>query len=108
MNGRQPKVFVSYSHQDEEWKELLVTQLSVLQSQELLEVWDDRQIAAGADWYRELITAIDLASLVVILISADFLTSPFILREEVPRFLRQRAEQGLRVVPTLVRPRRQL
>ena len=42
-----PKVFISYSHKDEVWKDRLQSQLAVLERQDLLSVWDDRQIAAG-------------------------------------------------------------
>lgn len=48
-----PTVFISYSHKDEEWKDRLVTHLSVLERAGLLDVWDDRRIEAGADWYAE-------------------------------------------------------
>jgi hypothetical protein len=38
------KVFLSYSHQDEIWKDRVSKHLRVLGE---LEVWDDRQIAVG-------------------------------------------------------------
>lgn len=37
------RVFISYSHQDETWKDRIVSQLGVLAS-EGLETWDDRRI----------------------------------------------------------------
>lgn len=48
------KVFISYSHQDEQWKDQLVAHLGVLQQQKLLTIWDDRQIAAGDDWQPQI------------------------------------------------------
>jgi hypothetical protein len=42
----RPTVFVSYSHLDETWKDLVVGHLKVLGSD--LEVWDDRRIMATA------------------------------------------------------------
>jgi hypothetical protein len=95
-----PAIFICYSHKDEVWKDRLVTQLGVLD----LDVWDDRRIAAGADWFREIERAIGRASVAILLISADFLTSDFILREEVPRLLERRQKEGLRVIPLIVRP----
>jgi hypothetical protein len=44
-----PTVFISYSHQDEKWKDRLLTQLGVLQQQSILALWHDRRIGAGAD-----------------------------------------------------------
>jgi len=100
----QPTVFISYSHQDEPWKDRLVTHLKVLQMQGLLDLWDDRRIGAGLDWRREIKAAMDRARVAVLLVSADFLTSKFILGEEVPRLLQRRDEEGLRVFPVIVRP----
>jgi hypothetical protein len=54
----KPTVFISYSHKDEEWKDRLVTHLGVLQSQGLLDLWDDRRIGAGEDWYQEIQTSL--------------------------------------------------
>jgi tetratricopeptide (TPR) repeat protein len=99
-----PTVFISYSHKDELWKERLVTQLRVLQMEGVLEVWDDRRIEAGLDWRPEIEQAIERAAVAILLVSADFLTSKFILGEEVPRLLERRQKEGLRVIPLIVRP----
>ena len=100
----QPTVFISYSHKDEAWKDRLVTHLGVLQRQGLLDLWDDCRIDAGADWRQEIRRTMDRVHVAVLLISADFLTSEFILGEEVPRLLHRRDEEGLRVFPVIVQP----
>lgn len=69
-----PKVFISYSHKDEYWKNRLQTQLAVLENQGLLSVWEDRQIAAGDEWYPAIEKAIESAHVAILLISADFLS----------------------------------
>ncbi len=99
-----PTVFISYSHKDEAWKDRLVTQLKVLQMEGIFEVWDDRRIEAGLDWFPEIEQAIQRAAVAILLISADFLTSNFILGEEIPRLLARRHKEGLRVIPLIVRP----
>lgn len=100
----KPTVFISYSHKDEAWKERLVSHLGVLQHEGLLDMWDDRRIGAGEDWYPEIQKAIDAASVAILLVSADFLTSKFILGEEVPRIMERREKEGLRIFPVIVRP----
>ncbi len=97
-------IFISYSHKDEEWKDRVVTHLRVLQMQDMIDVWDDRRIGAGDDWRAEIETALDAASIAVLLITANFLTSIFILDEEVPKLLERRAKQGVRVIPLIVKP----
>ena len=97
------QIFISYSHQDEDWKNRVVKQLGVL-SRAGLDIWHDRRIAAGDDWHPQIQQAIERCDVAVLLISADFLTSPFILDQEVPRLLQRRQEQGIRVIPLIVRP----
>lgn len=93
-------VFISYSHKDESWKDRLVTHLGVLQQEGLLGLWDDRQIDAGEDWYQKIKEAMNTANVAVFMISADFLTSSFILKKEVPRLMN---EKGMYIFPVLIK-----
>jgi len=99
-----PKIFISYSHKDEEWKDRLATHLGVLAQEGILDSWDDRRIEAGDDWLPEIENAINSASVAVLMISANFLTSKFILDKEVARFFERRDRDGLRVIPLIVKP----
>ena len=99
----KPTVFIRYSHKDERWKDRLVTHLDVLQRQGYLSVWQDRLIDAGDPWGPEIQKAMDQASLAVLLVSAHFLTSDFILKREVPYLLKQQ-KRGLRIFPVIVDP----
>ncbi len=99
-----PQVFISYSHQDETWKDRLVTQLQVLVHQGLLDTWDDRRIGFGDDWKPQIDTALQNAKAAVLLISANFLTSKFILGEEIPTLLQRRDAAGLHIFPVIVKP----
>jgi hypothetical protein len=100
----KPTVFISYSRADKEWKERLVKHLGVLKRQGVLDLWDDSRIEAGERWKPEIERAIDRASVVVLLLSADFLSSEFVWNEEIPRILRRRQTEGLRVLPLLLKP----
>ncbi|HEX5717759.1 MAG TPA: toll/interleukin-1 receptor domain-containing protein, partial [Thermoanaerobaculia bacterium] len=93
-------VFLSYSHQDEDWKNRVVGHLDVLEAE--LDVWDDRRIAKGDAWLLEIQDAMDRAAVAVLLISKDFLNSKFIKGTEVPHLLKRRREDGLRVIPLFV------
>ena len=99
----KPTVFISYSHKDEEWKDRLASHLGVLQHEGLLDVWDDRRIGGGEDWYPKIEEAIKKASVAILLISANFLTSNFILKEEIPRLLELRAKKGMRIFPVVIK-----
>lgn len=86
----KPTTFISYSHKDEHWKERLVMHLEVLRQQGFLELWDDRRIAGGDEWYNDIQQAVDAANVAILLVSANFLASEFIMQEEAPRLLQRR------------------
>lgn len=98
-----PTVFISYSHQDEVWKNRLLTHLQISAKEGILELWDDQLIAAGTEWRLKIQKAIDAADIGVLLISADFLVSDFIRGEEIPRMLERRSKNGMRLFPVMVR-----
>jgi hypothetical protein len=81
-----------------------VTHFCVLQPQGILDLWSDRSIGAGGNWYQEIEGAIARASVAVLLVSADFLTSKFICSEEIPRLLERRDKEGLRIYPVILKP----
>ena len=98
------KVFISYSHKDEQWKDWLQSHLSVLEKQGKLAVWEDRQIKVGDDWLPEIEQSLADSQVAILLISRHFLTSDFILGNEVPDLLQRRSEQGLHVIPLIISP----
>ncbi len=95
-----PGIFVSYSHRDEAMKDRLMTHLAVL-GQARARAWCDDLIQAGGNWYREIVDAVDTAEVAVLLVTADFLKSKFILDVEVPRILDRQARGELHVVPVI-------
>lgn len=100
----KPKIFISYSHHDEEWKDRLIPFLKVLQIEGRFDIWQDRQIGAGQEWRQQIEKAIEEAKLALLLVSADFLVSDFIRDEEIPRLLELREQRGLHIVPIILRP----
>jgi hypothetical protein len=100
----KPTVFISYSHKDEKWKDRLVTHLEVLKKEGLLDEWNDRRIGAGEEWHQEITKAMASARVAVLLVSADFLSSNFILGEEVPHLLERREKEGIQIFPIILRP----
>lgn len=95
------QIFISYSHRDEAWKDRVTTHLHVPGT---LDLWDDQRIAVGEAWLAAIEEAMARASVAMLLVSASFLTSDFIKRKEIPTLLARQQNDGMRVVPVLVKP----
>lgn len=98
------KVFISYSRKDFDFKDKVVLHLKILEPQADLEIWSDDKIQPGGDWFGEIKKSLSEAKVIIMLISANFLTSQFILHVEVPRILERRKNDGATVIPILIKP----
>lgn len=102
MTERSYRVFISYSRANEDRKRRLLVHLSALKREGLVSVWDDGCIEAGQLWRKELDKAMSEAEVVLFLVSAEFLASPFCQDVEVPELLRRHREEGVLIIPVLV------
>jgi len=92
------RVFVSYSHADLKWLEELKLVLAPLIREERIALWDDKRISAGAEWKREIEDQLRTASVAILLVSARFLASDFIYREELPVIYERAEKNALRLL----------
>jgi TIR domain len=99
-----PRVFISYSHRDKAQKDKLLRHFGVLDGSASIQVWTDDAIGAGREWQTEIDQALSQAAAAVLLISADFLSSPFILQKEVPALIDRWKTEGLSIFPVLAKP----
>ena len=98
------KIFISYSHKDEPFKDELVTMLASLQRRGIVDAWNDRRIEEGDEWYKSIQDAMDECDLALLLVSPDYLASRFIQEDEQPKLLKRREEMKARVMPIIIRP----
>jgi hypothetical protein len=77
------KLFISYSHRDARWLDRVREQLAVLESEGLIDLFEDTRIAVGEDWYSRLDREMLDARLALLLVSASFLTSAFIRKGSI-------------------------
>lgn len=101
---QRDQVFISYSHKDARWLQRLQVHLRPLEKGGLIDSWDDTRIKPGAKWRIEIAKAMGRARVAVLLISADFLASEFILDDELPPLLHAAASQGVMILPVIVSP----
>ncbi|WP_437915617.1 toll/interleukin-1 receptor domain-containing protein [Sorangium sp. So ce302] len=97
------KVIISYSHEDERWRKLVVAQLGVLEQAGLLDLWDDQKVPPGENRFVRLDREMLSARVALLLVSADFLKSAFIVDHEVPRLFEKHERDGMTIYPLLIR-----
>ncbi len=97
------EIFCSYAHEDETWLRELETHLSLLKRQGLISLWHDRRITPGTDWASTIDAHLETASVILLLVSADFFASDYCYGIEMKRALEREAAGEARVLPILVR-----
>src|SRR5260370_23033346 len=80
-------IFCCFAHEDEPLLEELEKQLSLLRRQGLIADWYDRRIVPGTDWNQAFDTRLLTASVILFLISPDFLASDYVYSIEMARAL---------------------
>ena len=97
-------IFISYSHEDKDHLKRLHVHLKPLQKNGLVNIWDDTKIRTGQKWQEQIEIALSKAAIAVLIISADFLASDFIVENELPPILKKAELEGTRVVPIILKP----
>ena len=94
-------IFISYSHQDKKIKDHLIKHMAAFKDE--IDLWDDQKIKVGEDWRSEIDHALNTADAAIMLISANFLSSVFICNEEIPILLERKANEGLKIIPVIIK-----
>lgn len=98
------RVFLSYSHKDETFKEKLVNQLIILKRQSVIDTWDDRKISPGEEWHNKISSELDHADIILLLVSSDFLASDYCWEVEIRRAIERHNLGEACVIPIILRP----
>ena len=98
------QLFYSYSHKDENLRKQLEAHLSTLQSEGLISGWHDRKIGAGTEWKGVIDDHLKAASIILLLVSADFLASDYCYDIELQYAMERHDKGEARVIPVILRP----
>ncbi len=97
-------IFYSYAHADELLRQELEKHLSSFRQQGLISEWHDRQILAGTDWKGALDKHLNAASVILLLISPDFLASDYCYGIEMQCALERHDKGSACIIPIMLRP----
>jgi hypothetical protein len=97
-------LFFSYSHKDEALRDELEIHLAMLQRSGAIEAWHDRKIPAGDELDGAIDSKMECASVILLLVSPDFLASHYCYDVEVSKAMVLHEAGTARVIPVILRP----
>lgn len=98
------RVFCSYSHKDERYKDALEEHLAIFERTGLISLWSDRAIRPGKIWNEQIIGSLLSAQVILLLISPSFIASHFCHEVELMVAMDQYRAGLAEVIPIIVRP----
>src|SRR5204863_4070318 len=98
------EVFCSYAHEDEPYLDRLHVYLTMLRREGLISAWHDRRIFPGEDWTKALDQHLNTASVILLLVSPDFIASDYCYNIEMQRALQRHEAGEACVIPIVIRP----
>lgn len=101
-NPARSTVFISYSHQDMPFLDIIKRHFRPLEDR--IDFWDDKRIVPGQEWEHEIKQAIGRAKIALLLLSADFFNSDFILKKEIPPLLEAARKDGATILFIVLKP----
>ncbi len=97
-------LFYSYVPEDEQFRHGLEKRLSLLRHQGIISEWHNRLITPGTNWSQEIDHHLERASIILLLISPDFLNSDYHYHHEMQRALERHRAEEAHVIPIILRP----
>lgn len=96
-------LFISYAHSDEKLKIALVKHLEPLRRMKLIDTWHDGMLKAGDEWEQEISENLEMADIILLLVSIDFINSEYCYDIELEQALERHANGEAVVIPIILR-----
>ena len=98
------RVFYSYSHEDRSYCQKLRKHLALLERSGIIVSWFDREILPGSDWAYEIDEHLNQSEMVLLLVSANFISSDYCFGKEMARALERHDAEECLVIPIFIKP----
>lgn len=98
------EVFYSYAQKDDALRNELEKHLGTLKRLKLIKDWHNQNIQAGTDWKRVVNAHLHAATIILLLISSDFMASDYCYSIEMQQALERHKQGKAQVIPIILRP----
>ncbi|MBA2285722.1 MAG: TIR domain-containing protein [Ktedonobacteraceae bacterium] len=97
-------IFYSYAREDKKLRDRLEKHLSILKCQNLVSHWHNVEIDAHQEWQDSNNLYLDMANIILLLLSPGFMASDRSYNMQMKRVLNRHETGEARVIPVLLRP----
>lgn len=97
------EILICYAREDDTLRSELEKHLKVLWREGLIDIWNDRNINAGANWHNEIDKHLNKADIILLLISHNFISSDYCYSTEMDCALKRHREENVKVIPVILR-----
>jgi hypothetical protein len=104
VQTRAIKLFYCYAHKDEKFKDELEKHLVILKRQGQISDWSHRKIEPGTNRVQSIDAHLNVADIILLLISPDFLTSDYCYDIGMQQAIERHEAGEARVIPIILRP----
>lgn len=98
------QIFISYSHADKKAKDELMPHLKTLKKIYSVNIWHDGMIFAGGEIKNSILEALENSQIILLLISANYISSEFCYSIELKRALERHEKGECLIVPIMIKP----
>jgi TIR domain len=96
--------FCCYARKDQNFLQDLKTHLKPLEHEGLINIKADIDISPGTEWEITIIHHLEVADIILLLISPDFIASDYCFNEEMRQAIARHEQGTAHVVPVIIRP----
>ena len=97
------KVFISYSHDDLNYRKELQKYLINMERDNLIEVWQDGMIQPGTEWDLAIKENLEKADVIILLVSQSFIASNYIHEVELRKTMEKQLDGTAQFFPILIK-----
>ena len=103
-NAIKRRIFISYNHKDRKWLKKVQSILDPLEKTSNITYWDDTHLKPGDNWITKTSEEISRSQVAILLVSANYLASDFIINKEVISLVEGAQTKETKILPLILNP----